>query len=1012
MLAVAPSPTPIHDESTALADEPIIGVADARQLTGDQRWTWVAYLRSRGALAEVAAWIDQITAISGPSVRAQEERAATLLAADRPAEAVALLRQRAEARPSATASVRLALALIAAGQVDEAVALAADTYRASPELKSVQALRISAARAAQDWDVLARHYAEERTSNPDSAATRLNLAEVALAQGDQDAARHHLDDALRLRAAGEGLPLKQAADLAEALGLTETAAGLDAEFAARSVQSRHQRDVAVQSALLERLGRPVPAEIRPPAASDLPTGWPAAAAPLTSSDRHLAIDPNREAELDLEVAPVEEPHDLRSRHPEVYDLLHRAFSYDDLRPGQAAVIANVLGGRDTIAIMPTGAGKSLTFQIPAMLMEGVTLVLSPLIALMKDQVESLPGEIRERTALVNSTLSLDEQHAVREGIARGRYKLIYAAPERLRQWSFVHAMRQAGTRLVVIDEVHCISMWGHDFRPDYLQIPQVLPALGNPAVLAMTATATRRMSTEIGQALGRELDLLTVNLFRPNLHYAAVPCANREEKVRRALEIAQKERGAGIIYVGSRADADQLANSLRQRGVAAVAYHAGLDRDTREANQNQFMSGRARVVTATVAFGMGVNKSDVRFIVHLAPSRSLESYAQESGRAGRDGQPARCVLLYTAYDGMNLSRQSARDQITIPALRRVYVNLRAAASGSWALIDPRDLLPAGSTDTAGNLIEDDVDPRVALGILAQAGLVVRHPDAPAAFTLQPYTGFDPEAGANGDSDWREYARWTWDGPRVAGGTLATLDACSGLGITPTVLTETLESEPLLGVREGPRQICLELRPADASVRDRMGQVLNRSQAEASRRVAQMIAYADGGRCRHQAIAAHLGQRLDPCGTACDVCTGNRPVRQASRATGRRGATAADALEVLAALPSLPFPMGKTGLTRLLAGSVESSVRDDRSASFGALQDLSTGKIGQLIDQLVDEGFLFRDLNHDFKIITATPKGASATYESLVAAGYPSGKGATYDRRGASRRETARGSRYT
>ena len=1011
-MAVAASPTPVRNESTAPAANPVIALADARQLTSDQRWTWVAYLRSRGALAEAAAWIDQVTALSGPSVRAQEEQAALLIAAERADEAVALLRERAAMRPSATASVRLALALIAAGQTEDAVALAKEIYRASPELKSVQALRISAARAAGAWDFLERHYADEMASNPNSAAARLDLADVARVQGDVDAARHHLDDALRLRAAGEGIPLRQAADLAQALGLDALAAELDADFSARSKQSRHQRDVAVQTALLERLGGPVPALIQPPAPSDLPSDWPAAAVTLTPTAHHLSADPALEAEMDLEVAPAEEPHDLQARHPEVYDLLHRAFGYDDLRPGQATVIANVLGGRDTIAIMPTGAGKSLTFQIPAMLLDGVTLVLSPLIALMKDQVESLPREIRERTALVNSTLSLNEQQAIRDGIARGQYKLIYAAPERLRQWSFVHAMQQAGTRLVVIDEAHCISMWGHDFRPDYLQIPQVLPALGNPVVLAMTATATRRMSAEIGQALGRDLDLLTVNLFRSNLYYSAVPCANREEKVRRALEVAQKEKGAGIIYVGSRADADQLANSLRQRGVSAVAYHAGLDKDTREANQNAFMSGRARVVCATVAFGMGVNKSDVRFIVHLAPSRSLEAYAQESGRAGRDGQPARCVLLYTTYDGTNLSRHSAHDQITIPALRRVYLNLRAAAAGSWAIIDPRDLLPAGSLDTDDNPIEDDVDPRVALGILAQAGLIARHPDAPGAFTLQPRAGFDPETGGKGEPDWREHARWAWDGPRVAGGTLSTIDACNGLGITPTVLTETLESEAHLGVREGPRQVCLELQPADASVRDRMVQVLDRSQAEANRRVAQMIAYADGTRCRHQAIAAHLGQRLDPCGTACDVCTGNRSTRQTARAASRRSATAADALEVLAALPTLPFPMGKTGLTRLLVGSVESSVRDDRSASFGALHDLSTGKIGQLIDQMVDEGFLFRDLNHDFKIITTTPKGASATHDALIAAGYPSATGTSSDRRRQSRREGVPRSRYT
>lgn len=998
MVAAPTSPSYTASADAGPTDLPI-RLSDIRQLPAEQRWTWVGYLRSRGALGEAARWLDAIDAIAGTSVRGQEERAALLMTAGRADEAVAILRQRAASRPSATASVRLALALIEAGDLSEAADVTREVVASSPELKSVQALQVELARATDDFPALRAHYEAEVALNPSSTAARIGLALAALGQDDLAEAGRQFQESLQLRADGEGLPLRLASAVASGLGQHDRAADLAAEFEARSAQSRAQRDRAVVTGILDKLRRPAPATIAPPPEEPLPAEWPgdrpslspsvSIGRPAGGSGSSLPSSITAEDDPDLETAPAEAPHDLPEQHPEVYGLLRRAFGYEDLRPGQAAVIANVLGHKDTIAIMPTGAGKSLTFQIPAMLLPGVTLVLSPLIALMKDQVESLPAEIRKRTVLVNSTLSYDEQRQALDGIVAGDYKLVYAAPERLRQWSFVHAMQRAGTSLVVIDEAHCISMWGHDFRPDYLQIPQVLPSLGAPPVLAITATATRRGSVEIGQALGRTLDLMTVNLFRPNLFLTAYECANREEKMRRTLDVCTKERGAGIVYVGSRKDTEQIATSLRQRGVSAVPYHAGLDPDTRANNQDAFMSGRVRVVVATVAFGMGVNKADVRFIVHLAPSRSLEAYAQESGRAGRDGDPARCVLLYSAFDATNLSRQSSRDQITIPVLRRIYLNLRALATGHWAIVDPRDLLPAGSLDTDNNEIDSDIDPRVGLGVLAQAGLIRRHPDAPIAFTLQPRAGFDPETTPPGGSAWREHVRWAWDGARVAGGSLDTLIACNALGITPTVLTETLDSEPELGVREGTRLVCLELLPTDAHVKERMADVLQRSQAEAIRRVAQMMEYAGGDRCRHQMIAAHLGQKLPRCGTVCDVCTGTAETRSPERPAGKRvWTTASDAMEVLEAARSLPFPMGKTGLTRLLNGSVESRVRDDRSASFGALSDVSSSRVGGIIDQLIEGGFLFRDTDHEYKLISVTARGGSASVRDLVAAGFP------------------------
>ncbi|HYO30172.1 MAG TPA: RecQ family ATP-dependent DNA helicase, partial [Thermomicrobiales bacterium] len=311
--------------------------------------------------------------------------------------------------------------------------------------------------------------------------------------------------------------------------------------------------------------------------------------------------------------------------PRVIPALRGLWGFDALRPGQSAVINRAMAGRDTLAVMPTGAGKSLTFQLPAMLLDGPTLVISPLIALMKDQVEAMPPAVRERTAVLNSSLAPDEQRRLLDGIAAGDYAMVYAAPERLRQHAFVRALRAGGVARVVVDEAHCISLWGHDFRPDYLSIPAVLPSLGEPPVLAITATATREMERGIADRFGRDLELVRSSMFRPNLRYEVETVADRPAKIDRIVALCREEPGSGIVYVSSRRDAETIADLLRRARVQAVAYHAGMDPGTRSRNQDAFMSGRTRIVVATVAFGMGVDKADVRLIVHAAPPGSLEA---------------------------------------------------------------------------------------------------------------------------------------------------------------------------------------------------------------------------------------------------------------------------------------------------------------------------------------------------------------------------------------------------
>jgi ATP-dependent DNA helicase RecQ len=527
----------------------------------------------------------------------------------------------------------------------------------------------------------------------------------------------------------------------------------------------------------------------------------------------------------------------------------------------------------------------------------------------------------------------------------------------------------------VVDEAHCISMWGHDFRPDYLFIPRALTELGEPPVLAITATATPEMVDQIGAGLGRELQVVRTSVFRPNLRYEVHHLEKKEAKLERVAQICKSEQGDGIVYVSSRRDTESIANLLRDRGVYAVPYHAGLDPSVRSANQDLFMTGRARVVVATVAFGMGVNKADVRFIIHVVPPRSLEAYAQESGRAGRDGKPARCVLLVSPHDRTQLAANARRDEMKIDDLRKVYAQLKRHARGSWVIVDPFNIrIVTGDED-------NEPDPKVALGILEQAGLIRRHPDAPVTYELRRLPPRDGEtlapelAGTWATIEHNLPESWGARG----GCQIATAEFADVTGVAPADIDRVLQAHPGVSVREGQRCMCLRLNQVAGDAAAKLQSILDNARIAAETRINQVMTYANGRACRHATLAAHLGERLQDCGTVCDICTGSADaaVSRTASKSGRSTVTPQDALAVLEAVDGLPFQMGKTGLTRLLIGSVESRVREDRSDSFGALANMAKSKIETLIDRLIEAGFLFRDMNHEYKLISLTAKGGAA-----------------------------------
>ena len=334
-------------------------------------------------------------------------------------------------------------------------------------------------------------------------------------------------------------------------------------------------------------------------------------------------------------------------------ILKTYFGYDSFREGQGEIIDTILSGRDALAIMPTGAGKSLCYQVPALLLPGITLVVSPLISLMQDQVKSL-NEAGIHAAYINSSLTEGQINKALSFAARGVYKIIYVAPERLETASFLSFALHTPISMVTVDEAHCISQWGQDFRPSYLKIIDFVEQLpGNPIISAFTATATEVVKNDIARILKLKNPNVVVTGFdRENLYYQVEHLTGKQKDIFIQNYIETHPNESGIIYCATRKNVDTLYEKLLKQGVSVTRYHAGMSNDIRKKSQDDFIYDRAQVVIATNAFGMGIDKSKVRFVIHNNMPQSMENYYQEAGRAGRDGEPAKCILLFSTQDVM------------------------------------------------------------------------------------------------------------------------------------------------------------------------------------------------------------------------------------------------------------------------------------------------------------------------------------------------------------------------